>query len=220
VAPLEPAAHTHVHQQSLNSPPRSPSQLPASDQGNLGPTFGPVMAPRAPIGSVHPSTSNPILPDLNWADPMHPLMYQPNFGTPGLGSTDPFIHVHFPIQPTQPPTRIQQTFILQTPRRLNIMTTPLHGHRNIQPAANSPSTAATIRRGLAAISESESSDDSDGNSEDLPSRQRAVPKKDKAHDVWEFFRSLEPSRAKPPKRGKGRQSCTFCEYVHFHYYLL
>lgn len=216
-APLEPAATHHgnpeFHQQSLSSPPSSPQPpVTQSNRGNgrvLPAMINTAVVPRAPVGSTRPPASNPILPDLNMVEPIRPPIYQPDFGTPGLGSTDPFIHVHFPSQPTQPLAHFQ-TIIVQTPHRFNIPTTPVRGHRNTRPTVTSPSTAATIRRGLAAISES--SDDDDSSSDDSSSQPHAASKKaSQADDVWKFFRLVGSKK-------KGRQFCTFCEYVHFCYY--
>lgn len=194
--PLEPAttlnSGPNSHRQPFCSPP-SPSQLLVAQDNRgsrsvLTAATSTTVVPRAPVGSTCSPAGDSSTP------------------------ADPFIHVHFPGQPTpgQPPLAHFQTIIVQTPHRFNIPMTPVLNRRNIRPTVTSPSTATVTRRGLAAVSESS---DADGDGSDNPPPKRAASKKTStANDVWKFFRS-------EGLKTKGHKFCLFCEYVQFHYHL-
>lgn len=194
--PVESAVHSEIRQEASNPhpQPRVTNQDLIRSQGTVINTI----TPRMPARPNHPSSDH--MQDLHVVDAIRPPMHQSGLYDPGLGSSDPFIHVHFPPNHsgTQSLAHVQTTFVLQTPHRFGVPTTPVRSR--VQLADRSPSTAATIRRGLAAIIES--SDDDAGNLENSPPRRKAPQRKAKADDVWTFFRfDLQDKE----------RFCTFCE---------
>ncbi len=175
MVPLELATPPGAAQQDLCLPsqPHQASMI----------TTRPPAPTQAHVEATHCSDGR--TPGLNHLHNLYSPLHQSGFNTPGMVSTiDPFIHVHFPSQPL---AHVQASFILQTPRRLDFMTTPIRSYIP-EPSItlDSPPPPARICRGLEAVEEL--SDDDDGSDSDPPQRQ-APPRKSKANDVWTFFRS-------------------------------